>query len=244
MIVNALQQLWQEAFDDPDAFTDLFFAKGFSPNRYHCIKENGAPVSALYWFDCRLKGRKLAYIYGVATLKSHRGKGLAGQLLQETHEILRLQGYAGAILVPTGEALFGFYRKFGYETATTSAIFSCDAGDAPVAIREISPEEYARLRSDFLPEGGVEQGGDTLTFLRGYCQFYTGADFLLTCEISPKGLQAQELLGNAQAAPGILRALGVPKGHFRCPGTDRDFAMWLPLQEDCPKPSWFGLALD
>ena len=231
MIVNALRQLWQEAFDDPDAFTDLFFARGFSLDRYHCIKENGAPVSALYWFDCYLEGRKLAYIYGVATLKSHRGKGLSGRLLQETHEILRLKGYAGAILVPAGEALFAFYRKFGYEAATTSTSFSCDAGDAPVAIREISPEEYARLRSVYLPEGGVEQGSDTLAFLQGYCRFYAGADFLLACEISPKGLQAQELLGNAQAAPGIVRALGCVKGHFRTPGTEKAFAMFRPLRQ-------------
>lgn len=244
MIVNALRQLWQEAFDDPDAFTDLFFAKGFSPDRYHCIKENGAPVSALYWFDCYLEGRKLAYIYGVATLKSHRGKGLAGQLLQDTHKILRQQGYAGAVLVPHRESLFGFYRKFGYEAAATATEFSCAAGAASVAIREVSPEEYARLRSDFLPDGGVEQGGDALAFLHGYCQFYAGADFLLACEISPKGLQAQELLGNTQAAPGILRALGLPKGRFRCPGPDRNFAMFLPLEKDCPIPAYLGLALD
>ncbi|MBR5022702.1 MAG: GNAT family N-acetyltransferase [Oscillospiraceae bacterium] len=239
-----LRTLWQEAFGDPDDFINLFFTVGYSPKRCHCIKENGVPVSALYWFDCELSGRKLAYIYGVATLKSHRGKGLAGQLLRETHEILRNQGYAGAILVPSGAALFDFYRQFGYQTATTVTKFSCDAGDSPVAIRKISPEEYSRLCSHFLPEGGVKQGNDALAFLAGYCDFYAGEDFLLVCKASPEGLWAQELLGNTQAAPGILRALGFSKGRFRVPGADRNFAMWLPLQEDCPQPGWFGRALD
>lgn len=239
-----LRKLWQEAFGDPDDFTDLFFAKGFSPERYHCIQENGDPVSALYWFDCQLNRQKLAYIYGVATLKSHQDKGLAGRLLQETHDILKSRGYVGAVLVPHGKSLFDFYRKFGYKTATTVTEFSCKAGDTPVAIRKISPEEYARLRSDFLPEGGVESGAEALAFLAGYCDFYAGEDFLLVCSISPEGLQTQELLGNAQAAPGILRALNCAKGCFRTPGADRDFAMWLPLQEDCPKPGYFGLALD
>lgn len=242
--LSALRSLWQEAFDEPEDFTDLFFSVGFSPDRCHCIRENGVPVSALYWFDCSLEGRKLAYIYGVATLKSHQGKGLAGRLLKQTHEILRLQGYAGAILVPAGGSLFDFYKRFGYETATFSTKRICNAGDSPVALRKISPEEYVRLSPKFLPEGSVTQGSEALAFLAGYCDFYAGEDFLLVCSISPEGFRGQELLGNTQAAPGILRALGCPKGQFRCPGTGRDLAMWLPLQEDCPKPGWFGLALD
>lgn len=244
MTVKALRHLWQEAFNEPEDFTDLFFSAGYSPRRCHYIAENGVPVSALYWFDCTLNGHKLAYIYGVATLKSHRGKGLAGQLLQETHEILRSQGYAGAVLVPHGESLFAFYRKSGYETVTTATEFSCEAGDTPVAIREVSPEEYARLRVDFLPAGGLELGKEHLAFLASYCKFYAGEDFLLTCERLPEGLWTQELLGNAQTAPGILRALDCHKGRFRIPGDGRAFAMWLPLQANCPIPAYLGLALD
>lgn len=239
-----LRKLWQEAFGDPDDFTDLFFTKGFSPDRCHCIWDNGAPVSALYWFDCALNGHKLAYIYGVATRKSYQGKGLAGKLMQQTHEILKNRGYAGAILVPAGASLFDYYRKFGYETATTVTRIACAPADTPVAMRKISPEEYVRLCPAFLPEGSVMQGRDALTFLAGYCDFYAGEDFLLICSLTPEGLRGQELLGNTQAAPGILRALNCPEGRFRTPGADRPFAMWLPLQANCPKPAWFALALD
>lgn len=243
-MIADLRKLWQEAFDEPDAFTDLFFSVGYSPERCHYIEENGTPVSALYWFDCSLNGHKIAYIYGVATLKSHRGKGLGGRLLEETHEILRQQAYAGAILVPSGAALFDFYRRFGYETATTASTFSCESGGAPVVLREITPEEYIRLRTSYLPEGSVVQDGQSMAFLAGYCRFYAGADFLLICEDSPKDLLAQEFLGNIQAAPGILKALGFAKGRFRTPGDQADFAMWLPFREDCPRPGWFGPALD
>ena len=240
----ALRHLWQEAFDEPDDFTDLFFSVGFSPDRCHCVWDNGVPVSALYWFDCYLGGQKLAYIYGVATLKTHQGKGFAGKLLQETHNILQAQGYAGTILVPANQSLFDFYQKFGYHTATFATKLTCDAADTPVAIRKISPEEYVRLRPAFLPEGSVMQGSDAFAFLQGYCAFYAGADFLLVCSFSPEGLRGQELLGNAQAAPGILRALNCAEGSFRTPGEGREFAMWLPLQASCPKPAWFALALD
>lgn len=243
-MIADLRNLWQEAFHEPDDFTDLFFTKIYSPDRCHCILDNDVPVSALYWFDCDLAGHKLAYLYAVATLKSHRGKGLASQLLEEAHALLRRQGYAGVILVPAGEALFDFYRKHGYAPVTTSSKFSCDAGASPVELREISPEEYVRLLPGFLPEGGVTPGETMLRFLQGYCKFYTGTDFLLICEKTGDGIWGQELLGNTRAAPGILTALNAPKGRFRTPGTDRNFAMWLPLDGDCPKPGWFGPALD
>lgn len=243
-MIAELKKLWQEAFDDPEDFTDLFFSKIYSPDRCHCILDQGVPVCALYWFDCDLMGRKLAYVYAVATLKSHRGKGLAKQLMHEAHEILRKQGYAGVILVPAGEKLFAFYENLGYEVATTCSRLTCQAGDSPRPIRKISPEEYARLLPAFLPEGGVKPGEAILRFLDGYCQFYAGADFLMICEKTTDGFKAQEFLGNTQAAPGILKALGFAEGRFHTPGKDRNFAMWLPLDGDCPKPGWFGTALD
>ena len=88
-----LKALWQEAFGDSKETVDAFFATGFSQDRCHYIVENNVPVSALYWFNCELSGCKLAYIYAVATLKSHRGKGLARRLMEEAHQILKEQGY-------------------------------------------------------------------------------------------------------------------------------------------------------
>ena len=243
MIAN-LKKLWQEAFDDPEEFTSLFFQEAYAPERCHCITENGVPVSALYWFDSTINGHKLAYLYAVATLKSHQGRGLAGQLMRETHDILKSQGYAGAILVPAGESLFGYYRKFGYEAATTRIWLTCQAGDVPVQIREISAEEYIRLLPAFVPAGGVVPGENMLRFLQSYCQFYTGEDFLMICETTEEGFKAQEFLGSTTAIPGILKALDIEKGRFRTPGTGSDFAMWLPFRKDCPKPGWFGPALD
>jgi len=241
--VLPLRRLWQEVFEDTDTFADAFFAVGYSPDRSHCILEDGVPVSALYWFDCHLGGHKLAYLYGVATRKSHRGQGFARCLMNQTHEILRSRGYSGVILVPEKAQLFDFYKKMGYRTAGTVAEFSCSQGDVPTPVQEIGANEYARLRKKYLPAGGVVQEGETLTFLKSYARFYAGADFLLVGEMEGGDLVSQELLGNAAAAPGILKALNIPRGHFRTPGTERDFAMFLPL-DNCPLPTYFGLALD
>lgn len=242
--LTGLRQLWQEAFGNSPAFTELFFYLGFSPDRYHCILENDTPVSALYWFDCTLNSRKLAYVYGVATLKSHRGQGFARRLMAQTHEILRSRGYSGVILVPEEAGLFRFYEKIGYRTATTVTEFTCEPADTPLHLRQIDAAEYARLREAFLPEGGVILSGQILDFLQGFCKLYAGEDFLLAGEFADNCFVAQEFLGNAHSAPGIVKALGSAKGNFRAPGKDRNFAMFLPLAEGCPTPTYFAPPMD
>ena len=233
-----LRHLWQEAFGDSQETLDSFFATGFSDDRFHCIKEDNISVSALYWFDCYLDGYKLAYIYAVATLESHRGQGLARRLMEETHQILKNNGYAGAILVPGEKSLFSYYEKLGYRVATKAEDFSAIATDSPVFIGELSPAEYATWRRTYLPEGGVLQERETLSYLATYAKFYKGEDFLLSATKEGETLLVHEILGN------LLRALACKAGRFRTPGTGRDFAMYLPFREDFPQPRYFGLALD
>ncbi len=242
--VLRLRWLWQEAFGDSDALLDAFFATAFSPDRHNCILENGAAVSALYWFDCALEGQKLAYLYGIATAKSHRGQGFAHRLIEDTHEKLKQNGYAGAMLVPGSPSLFAFYEKMGYRTVSSVTEFSCTWGDAPVSLTQINADRFAQLRKSYLPKGGVVQEGETLCYLQTQARFYAGKAFLLAAAVDRGTLTVQELLGNPQAAPGILRALNIPNGQFRIPGPDRPFAMFFPLQKNCPQPSYFGLALD
>lgn len=239
-----LRQLWQEAFGDPAETLDAFFATGFSEDRHHCILENGVPVSALYWFDCELDGSKLAYLYAVATKKSHRGKGLAHKLMNETHAILKDRGYAGAILVPGGESLFDFYEKLGYRAATEIHEFSCTRADTPVALQQVDAAQYARLRENLLPESGVTQEGAALNFLQTQVKLYAGKNCLLAASVNNNTLQVQEFLGDPTLAPHILHTLNCPEGHFRTPGNGKAFAMLLPFVTDCPQPGYFGLALD
>ena len=243
-MIADLRKLWQQAFGDSDETLDAFFATGFSPDRCHYLTENDTVVSALYWFDCHLNGQKLAYLYAVATDENCRGRGFARRLMDGAHEILKDKGYAGAILVPGSKELFAMYGKLGYRSAGTVREFVAKQGDTPAALTQINAEEYARLRKAYLPQGGVVQEGALLAFLGSYARFYKGEDFLLSATSDGGQLIAQELLGNADAAPGILQALNLPKGCFRTPGTHREFAMYLPLSADCPTPGYFGLALD
>ena len=114
--IPKLRKLWQNTFGDSDAFLDIFFETAFSPKRSFCATINDTVIGALYWFDCECAEQKIAYLYAVATAKEFRGQGICHKLMVHTHQHLKEQGYAGAILSPAEESLFVFYGKMGYET--------------------------------------------------------------------------------------------------------------------------------
>ncbi|MBQ4641620.1 MAG: GNAT family N-acetyltransferase [Oscillospiraceae bacterium] len=242
--IFSLRTLWKEAFGDTDVFLDSFFSTAFSPDRYHCLLDNNIPVSALYWLPCSLESRSIAYVYAIATKETHRGQGLCHRLMEETHQILQQQGYEGAILVPANPELFSLYGKLGYRVFCTCWEFVCEAADTSVPLRTLNVQDYACLRTKMLPKGGVTQEDCTLRFLQEQLSFYAGDGFLLAATVEDGVLFCKELLGDTSLAAEIIRTLGCSRGRFRTPGSGRDFAMFLPLTEDCPTPEWFGLALD
>lgn len=241
--MGALKALWQEAFGDPEDFTELFFRTGFSSDRYMYLEKDRQLAGALYWFDCLWHGKKLAYIYGVAVAKQFRGQGLSRQLMEITHKHLRESGYYGAVLVPAGVGLFSMYEKLGYrgfcpvEKRTVLP-------STPVAVEQLDVEQYTALRRQSLPENGVLQEGATLNFLAGYNRLYSGQNCLLAAAQEEDTLYIQEFLGDAGALPGVVAALGAKSAKVRLPGGSKLFAMYLGFTEECQIPSYFGIALD
>ncbi len=235
---HPLRQLWKEAFGDEDAFLDLFFGEIFSSDRCRYVTLDGQVAAALYWLDCRCEDRPMAYLYAVATSKKHRGRGLCRTLLADTHSLLAELGYAGCLLVPGEPGLVEMYGAMGYDPCTTVREFTAEMGRERAELLELTPAEYAVARRDWLPSGGVIQEGESLTFLSKLGKFYRGEDFLLWAGDGP-----MEILGNTDAAPGILATLGKTAGTFRAPGPGRDFAMYHPLKPGDP-PDYFGFAFD
>lgn len=243
MKTEQLKNLWHTAFGDGEEFISLFFRTGYSPDRCLYLTENDQITAALYWLDCEYKGQKQAYIYAVATHPGHRGKGLCRKLMEKTQEALTAQGYTAALLRPADEGLRRMYRKMGYRSATFVSEFDCTAGNA-VPLRRVDAEEYAALRRRFLPEDGVIQEGVSLEYLASYAELYAGEDFLLAGTPYDGTFNGIELLGNREAAPGILKTLGYGSGSFRCPGHDIPFGMFLPLAENAEEPGYLGIAFD
>lgn len=243
--IPALRNLWKEAFKDSDAFLDTFFRTAFHPNRCRCIFDEKRAVAALYWFDCIYENKPIAYIYAVATAKSHRGQGLCRQLMDDTHKYLTLNGYKGALLVPGSTELFKMYEKMNYKTCSTIREFHCNARPEELQLCEISAFEYAKLRKLLLPKGSILQEKENLDFLQTQVQFYMGSGFLLAAHGKKDTLYGIELLGSITVAPAIVYSLGYTKGTFRTIGNSRPFAMYLPLGDNTlALPTYFGFAFD
>lgn len=239
-----LRKLWKLAFGDDDSFIDMFFDKGFEPDRCRCITMDAQIAAALYWFETQCEDQKVAYIYGVATHPDYRGRGLCSQLMADTHSHLQSLGFSGAILVPQKEGLREMYRKMGYTDCTTITEFFCSDAPYPAPMHQIDSAEYALLRKNYLPEGSVLQEGCNLTFLSAYAKFYKGMDFIMAAAAEEDNLFAAEFLGNRESAPGILCSLGLAQGTFRTIGDKKPFAMYHPLTANAVTPAYFGFAFD
>lgn len=240
--IPGLRTLWKEAFGDSDAFLDGFFRNAYAPERCLCMTENEEIMAVMYWFDVSFEGAPMAYIYAVATAMAHRGKGYCTALMDAVTFHLKKNGYVAALLVPGSKELAKLYEKMGYRFFGGARNFS-SLPQAPAAtLRRISGVEYGALRTQYLPEGGIRQEKENLSFLESYVNLYAGEDFVIAVYPEKDTAIGLELLGNCQAAPHILAALGAKQGTFRTPGKE-PFAMWLPFR-DMPAPSYFGLAFD
>ena len=242
--IPQLRKLWKAAFGDSDLFLDAFFEHGFSPRRCRCITRDGAVVSALYWFEATCRQQRFAYLYAVAVRKDCRSKGYGRKLLEYAHSQLAFRGYDAVMLYPGEESLRNYYDNLGYTTCTTVSRFTCTAAEIPVSLQRIDRDTYARLRRTYLPDTGVIQEGENIDFLENYVFFYSGEDFLLAASAENGKLYCPELLGNADAAPGVLKALHCKEGSFQTPGKDIPFAMMLPLRHGVQIPDYLGLVFD
>ena len=242
-LIPGLRDLWKKAFGDTDEFLDLFFSTAYAPDRCRCIPRGDAVQSVLYWFDCFLEGQKIAYIYAVATDPACRGRGLCRQLMEDTMEILRDRGYAAAALLPQEEWLINMYAGMGFTPCTTVTEQLFTAGKS-ISARKIDQGEYARLRRQLLPHGGVIQEDENLAFLAGMASFYTGDGFLAAVMENDGELWCPEFLGDPVSFPGLVKTLGFFEGRARMPGSERPFAMFRPLTKDAPTPHYFGLVFD
>ena len=240
--LQPLQRLWKEAFGDDDAFLENFFCRVFSPDRCRCVTVDDDVIAAVYWLDCRVYDKPLAYIYALATAKAHRGKKVGTALMEDTYALLKDLGYAGVLLVPE-DHLVKMYEGLGYHLCTAIREFPCEAAEESLVLQQISAEEYAALRRNYLPDGSVIQEGENLQFLQTMVNFYAGEDVLFCASVTDGKCFCPELLGNADAAPAILRTLHAASGTFRTPGTEKPFAMFRPIAQ-MPDPNYFGFAFD
>ena len=241
--IPALRQLWKQAFGDGDPFLDGFFATGFSFDRCRCVCTDGSLAAALYWFDCSWQGKKVAYLYAVATDAAFQGKGLCRALMENTHRLLQAEGYAGAALVPGNKRLFSLYEKLGYHSFCPMQTVTVTAGEGTAKVNTLSGAAFETLRKERLPENGILQRGQTTAFLATFAGFYQAGDAIFCAGKDQDTLVFQEYLGDPSQLRGIIAAFRAEKGIVRLPGGENS-AMYLPLNEDPTLPGYLGIPLN
>lgn len=226
--------LWSAAFGD-DGWIDSFFRTAFQAENTLAIFRDGQLAAGLAWMQTSCQGRKLAYLYAVATAPEYRHQGLCRELMANAQEALAARGYDGSVLVPADDGLRRMYAAMGYRNFGGVENLTLPAG-VSVPLREVTPEEYAALRRNYLPVGGVVQEDGAIAYLAQSARLCAGNSFLLAATED----EPMELLGNASQAAGIVGALGKPEGTFRLPGPS-PFAMFRPICDDSWSPAYFGL---
>lgn len=241
--IPALRRLWKEAFSDTDSYLDLFFDRGYAPDKAMCVTDGERVAAALYWLDMEYCGGKIAYIYAVATAKAYRGLGLCRKLMAETHRVLQSRGYAAAVLVPQDSGLAKMYAAMGYLPGGGIRQMRCEAAEAAAPLKQVDSQTYHRLRKEMLLTNAIALGAKAQALLAAQAEFYTGDGVLLAAVREGTKVTGLELLGDETAAPGIVAALGCREGVFRLPGDDA-FAMYIPLAEGVAAPGHLGFAFD
>ena len=139
--------LWLEAFGEGEESAKFVF-EGFSGYQHiYVLEEERAVVCMACAVPCSLQGKEGIYLYGVATKKSHRGKGLMSALLEYAEQEEKRKGAEFSVLIPQTPDLFAFYRRLGYETRFYRHAFSVESVPAAAETLSASPVTAGGLAS-------------------------------------------------------------------------------------------------
>jgi len=263
---EAMKSLWALCFGDEEAFIDLFFSALYRPGMAAVCTAEGrlaAMAFAIPGFKLHQPGlpdRSAAYLYGVATHPSQRGRGYGAAVSRAAAE---LAGCDITVLLPASETLRRWYAKDMNARCFNRIREAHFPRTAPVmhgaALRRLDPAEYLARREallsglphvepplDFLSLAGAElgrSGGGLFAWRGGICAVELSGDTVLAKELLPAG-------GAADAAAELLDFFPAEGLTARLPasrdGQAADFMMALPCAPIAASPSeiHWGLALD
>jgi predicted acetyltransferase len=121
-----VMKLWKMSFNDSDDFIRFYFERIYREENTLMLKENGRPVSVLQMLPRQMTycGNILsvAYICGVCTAPSERGKGRMRQLMELSVSEMQRRNYALAVLIPASGSLFNYYAQFDYATVFNQSV--------------------------------------------------------------------------------------------------------------------------
>ena len=233
--IPEMKKLWQQAFGDTMECIDSFFATGYRQTHSRILWDDGL-LGAIYWFDMSYREARYALLYALAIAEGSRGRGLGKRLMEQVCKDIEALGYTGAVLVPAGEHLYGFYNRLGFNHFGGAEMLQVAAGGEPVYLQKTDARHYLQDRSGFI------WGEAFSAFVEDQCFLYRSGDIRLICY--QDGSDIQEYTGPAELLPGILTGLGISTATVRMPGTKEKAAMCRMFQYSHTLPEYFGPNLD
>lgn len=168
--VNSLKKLWVSAFDDTSLGFKTFIKNNKKNFRIYTAKDSGIVVAMLFHIPCVVSGEKAHYLYGAATEKRYRKRGIMGKLIDFSLNDAVNYGEKFSFLYPANDHLYGFYRRFDYErkcfckTKTLLREELMNIAEYPGFCMSMSINGMSRLRNE-------ELKGNALKFSEEYMKY-------------------------------------------------------------------------
>ena len=118
---DEIKKIWTECFKDPREYVEMFFDQVYRDDEAMMLTDqSGTPVSSLLLQNYRMSFHgeepSVSYIAGAATRRSKRGQGYMSRLMVDALRESARHGDMLCSLIPADEALFFFYRRYGFST--------------------------------------------------------------------------------------------------------------------------------
>ena len=239
---EGIAAIWRASFpQDPEEMITSFLE--LVPIEYCFLAEQeGQAVSMVYSLPASVDGKPLQYIYSAATLPSHRGHGVFGELLHYVLKVAKDAGCVGSFLRPAELSLVNYYARFGYRPWTYCERVHGGCGRA-VPIAAQSPKAYAVQRQRWLPHGAVEWP----SFLVEYAAqsgVYATPEAWALCETVGNTLLVKEWLGEGEPSS-LCGALRLAEYEWVRPSASGEvYTMLLSFTNEELPPPYIGPVFD
>lgn len=140
--VPQLKALWLESFDEKPEAVELIF-NSFDIFTVCCAKCEDELVAAIYLIKGCVNNLNAHYMFGVATAKKYRKRGIMARLIEFSLGVAKQNGDVYSLLYPANDSLYSFYDKFGYTACYSATVF------------EKSRKELEEIANDLSKKSGI-----------------------------------------------------------------------------------------
>lgn len=175
-------EIWKECFTNEVSYIHMFLEKCFpfsvSFGLFDSINSNALAMLSLLPSHAyaTIKGNPTlvpgAYIYGVGTLKAHRGKGYSYDLMKMALEYATNTNLKYLVLKPAQDSLYNLYKNQSFETTLHSLqkvyeINPLNPQERTISLPHIKPitsQQYFDIREKTLLDTHILWSGDILGY--------------------------------------------------------------------------------